>query len=292
VTRVVATGTATAPEAAWLENRLVGPRAELDLRGGKAVLLVPDTTLLNGGALRMRGTWEARAGEAAPVSVALAWKEGTAGASLTSLLRYVLPILAGLDRGTLENYSGIDFTSKADLVLELAGTMRTEGEGWLNALARWSGTGDVELRDGTFTGAPGLADVLRFFGEQGHHRFDLVQTGFRLADGHLVVDRQQIALGDTRIGITGRTSLSGALDYAIDLTNALASHKDGKRILDALGGKLTAALRGTVLAPRVDMEDLAKQAISGFTESLLEQVKQDPVKAVDDLLDLLKRRKK
>ena len=56
-------------------------------------------------------------------------------------------------------------------------------------------------------------------------------------------------------------NLFGTVDYALDFASLLAGHKDGDRVLAALGGKLPGArLTGSLDAPKLRLPDLGELA--------------------------------
>ena len=88
----------------------------------------------------------------------------------------------------------------------------------------------------------------------------------------------QAGLGDGQL-------IDGALDYGFDFTALLQGHRDGDRVLNAIGGKLPKAkLMGTFAAPSLGLPDLTQVARNALEQQVQTQGKDLLRKALDDLL--------
>jgi hypothetical protein len=204
------------------------------------------------------------------------------------VLRYALPLLAGV--GADDGVQG-----KASLTTSLRGPGRkAPQQTWLQWLDTWSGTGDLGLRDAAFTPAPALGELLAplgalaggtSLGDGTQLRLDSVTVPFRFARGAVRATATEWLVRGKRLGLSGEVRLDGALDYGLDLTDLLRGHRDGERVLQALGGTLPAArLRGTVAAPSLALPDLTS-TLRRIAEQQLQQRGSDLLQqGLDELL--------
>ncbi|MBK8976300.1 MAG: hypothetical protein IPM29_10250 [Planctomycetes bacterium] len=250
-------------------QQLTDVGAEVRLDGGCAELATTRGRL-QGGALRLSlRSDDCTALRDARVAVGV----GLEGAQVTSgavaALRYAVPLFAGLD----PNGIGAALDARLGLTLELAGPVAPQPEQPLLAwLDRWAGTGDLQLRDGRFQPAPQLAGLLEVVGQQRVLSFDDFGTSFRLREGFVESGLTKLAAAGREIGITGRTGLSGAIDYTLDVRDMLRGHRDGERILRFLGAApLGAQLTGSLDAPRFAPPDLAELARRALEATLRDQ---------------------
>jgi len=192
--------------------------------------------------------------------------------SAAELLRYAVPLLAGLDAGTA------DFRGRADLEVALRGPLlRLGAQNWLQLLDEWSGEGNVGLREASVTPGAALRGLLQplgalpglevALGDAGRLAIDSFSAPWTLHNGTLQTKASRWLAKGKAIGLSGTVHLDGTLDYGFDLSALLQGHRDGERVLAALGGRLPEArLTGTFAAPRLGLPDLAKTA-----RTLLEQ---------------------
>ncbi|MEM7205244.1 MAG: AsmA-like C-terminal region-containing protein [Planctomycetota bacterium] len=251
-------------------HRVEGLTASLALDAGQASIQAQGTA--GGGPLTLamqvdptdRATW--------PSELTLAWKDADVLAPSVELLRYAVPLLAGLDTD-----AALDFQSKISTELSLSGPLLAGDAEWLAWLNHWRGEGDLALANGAFTPAGALQPLLQLAGESGKIKFDDLNTHFQLAQGFVETSLMKFGKKAAEFGVTGKTGLDGSIEYAIDISSALAQHRDGRKVLEALGGNVPkATLGGTLDAPQFVMPDVG-QLVQGALQGAVE-------KAADDLL--------
>jgi hypothetical protein len=232
---------------------LSGFDGTLTMRDGDLVLAAGEGTRLNMGSLAVTVKSNLRDLSTVPLELAVDWQGGHVAGQTSQLLRYAVPVLAGLQETA-------EFASAIDLKLQLRGpALRQPGQNWLQWLDQWSGSGDIGLRDGSFAPAPALADLLHAFGQERHLAIDSLTGGFTMHAGKIESKAMRWLSKGREYGLSGRVSLDGALAVGLDLTAMLQQHKDGRRIAALLGDqKLQARLTGTVDAPALGLPDLGK----------------------------------
>jgi hypothetical protein len=286
---VDAKGVLFSPSATYLANQLRDLRIDFHTEEGALRAVVPEGCQLNGGALTFDSVVHLGANEQRPSTLRLGWQNGKAGGSLTPLLRYAVPLLAGLDANTVEEYAGIDYSSLITLTLDLAGPLtKPADQEWNQQLGKWSGNGGLRLGAGAFTAAPPVAKLFEALGGKGRVQFDDLATQFRIADGSVHNDRIVMKTGNSAIYLSGKTRLDGKLDYQVDLSELFKGHRDGQKLLELANGKVAASLVGSVSSPNVDLGGTLEGALKSLTNELLK----DPSKALDGVLDIFGRRKR
>jgi hypothetical protein len=281
----------TTPHLGWADNDARDLTAQLNLENNSIeVQLAPGATL-NGGPLAARATL-ALAGSSEG-AVHLDWQDGEARASLLPLLQYAVPVVAGLPLNDLEALLKIDFRSQIQLAANLSGPLplAKDVDLW-ELLSKWTGQGQVELRDGQFTPASTLQQLLGAFKKNDRYEFEVLTSDFSLQEGfvsgpEILMDREKSPLL-----LTGRTGLDGSLNYQIHLASLLQGHKTGEKVREILGDQGPAAtLKGTLLRPEVDLLQGLGQTLQGTTEGLLNSLQEDPKGTVDKLRDLFKKKR-
>lgn len=249
------------------------------LRGGALALQLGDGASLDGGSLALSAT--ASLTTDAPAQLQLRWRNGELRGPVTAGLRYVVPLFAGLDADTAALQGRLDFGAA------LQGPLRPRAdETWLQWLDRWAGDGDVALRQVAFAPASQLGTLLQPVGTMfgptatlGRTQngkallaIDDLKSPFRFAAGAITLQATQWLAQGKRIGLSGSTRLDGTLDFGFDLSDLLRGHRDGDRVLKALGGSLPpASLRGTVNAPALALPDLQGVLERVLKNEVLEQ---------------------
>lgn len=249
------------------------------LRNGALALQLGDGASLDGGPLSLSLT--APLTTEAPAQLRLNWRNGELRGPVTEGLRYVVPLFAGLDADTAALQGRLDFGAS------LQGPLRPRAnETWLQWLDRWAGDGDVALRQVAFAPAPQLGTLLQPVGttfgpattlgrtQNGKAllAIDDLKAPFRFAAGAITLQATQWLTQGKRIGLSGSTRLDGTLDFGFDLSDLLRGHRDGDRVLKALGGSLPpASLRGTVNAPALALPDLQGVLERVLKNEVLEQ---------------------
>lgn len=256
---------------------LTGGDLALTLRDGKLAIATAPTTLLNGGPLELRVGIDAAGDAASPVDLALTWRGGTVQGDAAWLLRYAAPVLAGLpkDAGA--------FASSIDAGLRLRGPSRAAaGESLLQWLDHFAGSGELELRDGSFAPTASLAGLCDLLGQPQRLAIDRLAGAFTMQQGTIATKAMRWVSKGQEYGLTGNVHLDGRLDFGLDVTSLLQQHKDGRVIAAALGGRpLLAGLTGTLDAPTFGAPDLGKFAADALKDAprqLFEQQGQDLLK--------------
>jgi hypothetical protein len=254
------------------------------LHDGQLAAATAAPTRLNDGPLALRLQGDLRDQNAPALTVAVDWKGGKVAGETVQVLRYALPLLAGLDAKVA------DFAAGVDLTLQLSGPcLRKDGENWLQVLDRWAGNGTLALRDGRVTPAPALRGMLEplgsllgpgaTLGDDGRLLLDAVSGRFAIADGWIESKAMRWVSKGRELALDGRVGLDGALDFGVDLAPLLAAHKDGAKALAVLGKQLRAGLHGSLDAPK-----LALPEVRAAVESALQQEAGKLLKGVDGLL--------
>lgn len=232
----------------------------VQLRDGGFRLQTTTGTLLNAGALTLDLSADLKDLKRLPFQFGVQWRGGKLRGESASLLRYAVPLLAGLQEGA-------DLDGAIDLGLRLNGpALRLSGESWLQFFDTWSGDGMLALDGASVSPNQGLRDLLAAV-SAGDRRLVMDRFGgaFTLAQGAVKSQLMEWEHKGRKYGLQGSTRLDGTMDWAIDLTAMLQQHKDGQKIVAALGGKpLRAGLGGTLDAPRFAMPDLAGLLQSGL----------------------------
>ncbi|GEM_PF-2712880 len=288
-------GSLLAPVVSYLGNRLVGFHEKLKIENGRLELKPAGASRLNGAPFDLRLGIEPRPA-VEKLRLDLLWRGGKAAYGATPALRYLVPLLAGLPTGDLDRLAGIDFSTTANLELSVEGPLPVPGS-VMTSLLSWSGRGVLKLSDGSFTPAAGVASLLKPLGIPGKLAFDRLRSEFRVRDGKLLTEAFEMGGKDGVLTLSGAVSLAGEMDYRIDLTDLLTRHRDGKRILAALGDRrLEARLRGTFGKPEIEVEDFMETVLKGGIENafrgLLEGLRsgKSPAGALKDLLKGLRKK--
>ena len=97
-----------------------------------------------------------------------------------------------------------------------------------------------------------------------------------MAKGFLTTEVCRLTRKAAGISFRGRTGLDGSLDYRIDLTEELQQHRDGRKLLDALGGRVPEVVLGGTLDEPVlqlpdTMQQIMQQGLQRATEELLQK---------------------
>lgn len=262
--------------------------ADVGLQQGKLKLATGSGTLLNAGAVTLQVDGDLAAAGALPLAVQLGWKDGKVAGGTAPVLRYAVPLLAGLQG------DAASFQSHVDLQLQLQGNARPLPEqNWVQVFDSWHGSGEIALSQGSLAPAPALQGLLALVGEGGRLAIDRLQGGFTLQQGTIKSELLSWISKGQEYALSGAVHLDGRLDFGLDLTAMLQQHKDGRKIAAVLGGnKLRAGLGGTLDAPQLALPDLAQLLAGAAQQGLEEQVQKQAGDALQKLLDALKGRKK
>ncbi len=270
----------------------------LDVRDGQLKLTTKPDARVDGGALALDVDVDLSDFGALPARAAIVWTGGKLTGGATQQLRYLAPMLAGLDRELA------DIVGRVDLELRVAGpAQRGEQQTWLEWADAWSGEGALRLNETTFSPARSLAGLLQPLGtwsaelapiaQGGKLKIDALSAPFSLTRGALSTAGATWLASGKEIGLVGSVGLDGVIDYALDLAPLLHGHRDGERVLAAFDSALPGAtLSGTVDDPQLGLPklgDIATKALKDKGRELLEGGIQ---KGLDRLFGGRKKRKK
>lgn len=273
--------------------------AEAVLQDGRLQVRALEPTRLAEGPLQFECRCDLADPGAAATTLTMRWQQGQLAASAAPALRWFVPLFAGLDS------SGAALRGRCDFEATLAGPGRPgHDENWLQWLDRWHGDGRIAVRDGAVTPAAALAPLLQplgplavgsvtgmRLGDGDALAIESFEAPFRFAQGAITTTTGKWLAKGRAIGVSGKVYLDGRLDYGFDLTALLRGHRDGDRVLAALGGQFPPArLLGTVGTPTLALPDFAA-ALQKLAERELQQRGQDLLKKeLEDLLRKSKRR--
>jgi hypothetical protein len=234
-----------------------------------------------------------RAGQRLTSELDISLHDQALSGSSTNLLRYLVPVFAGLERSS-------DLVGTCTLHANLAGPLQRSGaQNWLQLFDEWTGKGTAGLKKASFTPIPALRGLLQplgsfaalgdvantALGKSGKLEITSLSMPWTLRQGLLETKAGQWLSKGQAIGLSGTARLDGTLDYGFDLSALLQGHRDGERVLQALGGKLPLAkLRGSVSAPNLAMPDVGTVARNVLQGGLEKEGTNVLRRALDDLL--------
>ncbi|MFN3243462.1 MAG: hypothetical protein ACE37K_18305 [Planctomycetota bacterium] len=239
---------------------------DLDMSAGKVKLSTAPTTRLDGGALVANVGVDLTDFAKMPTTASLEWNGGKLTGGATQTLRYVVPMFTGLDADVTQIFGDVN------LDLSFAGpAMKTDEQTWLGWLDGWSGDGSLGLANTAFAPSPALQGLLQPLGplsakiapiaEGGKLKIDSFAAPFSFAEGMVTTKSAEWLAAGKKIGLNGSVGFDGKIDYTMDFASLLQGHKDGEKVLKALGGSLPGAkLGGTVDAPKLGLPDLGDVA--------------------------------
>lgn len=265
-------------------QEITGLRGTLAIADGSARFTSSEGTRVNGGPARIVATSALDIATRFPTEVEIEWHNGAVQGDAAPMLSRFVPLLAGLDASQQSRFRS-----------QVQATARASGPAWpertdpLGYLAAWSGKADLALLEGMLQPAPALQALLDFLGRDKPIHFSRIGGEFEVQKGQVRSQLTRFATRDRVLTLRGSVGVDGRIDYRLDLTPLLEGHRDGERIAALLGGRpLEATLGGTITAPTLALPDLGKTLVEG----VLKGAAQDPQKAVEGLLDILRRRKK
>jgi hypothetical protein len=267
------------------------------LRDGKAEFSTAESSLLNGGPLRLQVATDRLTTAGLPATVTLQWRGGELGGAITQALVYAVPLFVGIDP------KAADLRGSCDLQLQLRGpTARAGGENWLQLANRWAGEGSVSLSAASLKPPAALQGILQPLGATLGPQFALGDGGrlsiesfaneFTIREGFVESKLGSWLARGKKIGLSGRIALDGTVDYGLDVSALLAEHRDGARVLAALGGKAPAAgLRGSVTAPQLQLPDFGAAFAAAAKNELEKQGKDLLQRGLDELFKKTKKKR-
>jgi hypothetical protein len=126
-----------------------------ELGDGSFTFTTQESMQLDGGPLSVSLRTDVRDLGKLPMTLQLRWRDGQVDGAMSTALRYVVPMLAGLDAQTAQ------LTGRCDFEVALQGPGRpAAGQTWLQWLDGWSGDGRIGLRDAAFTPSRQLAALI------------------------------------------------------------------------------------------------------------------------------------
>jgi len=271
-------------DVAGFELRDLGAAA--NVTDGAFVLTTSDATKLDGGPLVANVKVDLTDLGTLATTASVQWQGGQLDGASTKLLRYAVPLFAGLD-GDVAKVVG-----KCNLTLNLTGpASKPEDATWLTWLDNWSGSGSLGLFDAAFAPSselqgliaplgPLLAKQTSSIATDGKLNIDSFTAPFEFAKGYVKSTATEWLAKGQKIGLSGSAALDGSLDYALDLSALLQGHRDGEKVLQAVGGKLPA----TKLGGTLDAPSLALPELGNLAQKLLEEQGKDLLKkGLEDL---------
>ena len=271
---VVAHGSASAERIAFAGYEFTGLGLSATLADGKLQIGTTQDSKLNQGPLTLHLTADLTGEAARPANLALEWNGGQLAGPATGLLRHLVPLFAGLDPQTA------DLRGACELSLQANGpTQRGAQQSWLELFDTWTASGRIGLRETSFAPAPALRALLQplgptlgdalALGADGRIDVHAFRSEFELQQGQIRSQVGEWTARGKKIGLQGSTGLDGRIAYQLDLTEVLAAHRDGAKVLQALGGKLPAAnLAGTLDAPTLGLPDVFATLRNAATKEL------------------------
>ncbi len=261
---------------------LANATGNASLRDGVLEVRSEPSTLLNRGPLQVQLRADANQ-PSMPFEFAMSWKAGQVQGESSAVLRYLVPLLAGVSG------KSADFQSGIDLVLAVRGnTLRQDDENTLQWLDRWQGDGEITLTNGRLVPAKGLSDLMALLGQPQQLAIDRLGSTFTLQQGAITHRAMRWLSKGGEYGLQGKVHLDGRLELGMDVTSLLQQHKDGAAIAGFLAGSpLQAGIAGTLDAPTFqgpDLGQLLQQALQAAPRKLLEQQGQDLLKKSLDRL--------
>jgi hypothetical protein len=299
--QIAGTGRAEARRLTAAGFTLADFGSALELRGGKVRLAGGPTTTLDEGPIAIRLHVDLRDRIRMPVELGVQWTGGRLQRDAVDVLRYVVPMFAGLDAGSAE-LSGL-----ADVELTVRGPcLRTGDETWLQVLDRWSGGGRIALRDGSVAPAPALRQLLEPLGAAlGPHgalgdgarlSIDAFAADWTLHEGAITARAAKWLAKGKELGLAGTVRLDGGLDYRLDFSALLRGHRDGERVLSALGepavagGALAGRLLGTVSQPQLGLPEIDRVLRDALQNTVQKEAGNLLRRGLDELLKKTKKK--
>ncbi len=110
-------------------------------------------------------------------------------------------------------------------------------------------------------------------------------SDYSIRDGAVATSLAKLSSAGRDYGFSGKVLLDGTLDYNLDVKAWFKGHRDGERILKALGNtQVIANLRGTVDAPRLALPRFEQLAAEALRNTLQERAQTELQKALDRFL--------
>lgn len=242
------------------------------LENGELRLATSENSKLDGGALIAAVDIDLNNLATMPLSGSVKWQGGKLSGGATQTLRYVVPLFAGLEASTAQVLGDVNLNFAFD-----GPAMMQEKETILQWLDTWKGNGSLGLANTTFAPSKKLAGLLAPLGpltknalpvgDKGRLKIDSFNAPFAFARGVITSTKSEWAAAGQKIGLSGNVDFSGKIDYSMDFSSLLRDHKDGRKVLKALNGRLPpAVLAGSIDDPKLDLPELGNIA-----ESLIKQ---------------------
>ncbi len=265
-------------------------KGDLSMRDGQLSLQTTEGGTLNGGPFNLQVQAQPFAGEDLPTQVKLSWHDGQLKGDAVEILRYVVPLFAGLDLRQPLDLQGI-----FDGELELRGpALKADAASWLQWGNLWEGDGEIKLRDGSFSPSQQWQGLLELAGQRGRINFNDIHSKFKIQQGSVETSLMKFNSKAASYGLRGKVTLAGALDYKASIPELLKGHRDGEHLLRYLGeNSREAGISGTLDQPKLSipkLSDLLQDAAQG---ALQKGIEKEVEGALEKALDkLLKRKKK
>ena len=242
------------------------------LENGGLQLATNESSTIDGGELIAAFNIDLNNLATMPLSGSIDWQGGKLTGGAIQTLRYVVPLFAGLEANAAQVLGDVNLEFQFD-----GPAMMQQGETILEWLDTWQGSGSLGLANTAFAPSKKLAGLLAPLGpltknalpvgEKGRLKIDSFKAPFAFAKGVITSTKSEWAAAGQKIGLSGNVDFNGNIDYSMDFSSLLKSHKDGQKILRALNGRLPpAVLAGSIDDPKLDLPKLGNVA-----ESLIKQ---------------------
>ena len=251
----------------------------LVMKDGALQIGTAESSKLDGGALVANISVNLKDFGTMPTTASLKWNGGKLTGGATQMLRYAMPLFAGLDANAARVVGDVnlDLNFTGPAMMQENGTLLS----WLDT---WTGSGSLGLANTAFAPSQQLEGLLSPLGpltnnavpvgENGRLKVDSFTAPFAFAKGVVTSKASEWSAAGQKIGLSGNIGFDGKMDYAVDFTALLKGRKDGEKVLQALNGKLPSAmLSGSIDDPKLGLPDLSKLATG-----LIEQQGQDLLK--------------
>lgn len=250
----------------------------ISLEDSALTVTTSESTKLDGGALQAGIKIDLKSLDEMPTRASLKWSGGKLTGGATETLRYVVPLFAGLDADAAQIIGDVN------LDVDITGpAWIREDQSVMQWLDTWSGEGSVGLANTAFAPSKQLQGLLSplgslaktSMGDNGQLKIDGFSAPFQFAKGVVSNKSAEWSSAGNTIGLTGNTGFDGAINYALDFSSLLKSHKDGQKVLRALKGKVPPAnLKGSLDSPKLSLPklgDLANKLVEQQGKDLLQK---------------------
>jgi len=259
---------------------VAGLGAEIAIDKGQMTLATSPTTKLNDGSLGLELAMDLNQRDTLPTELHLVTDGVMVQGSGAKVLQYFLPLLAGA-----ADVADLGFVGAVQIDGTLSGPALPVGEEhWLAWANHWTGKGNLGLAKASFTPAPAIQSLLSLTGQGSVLSLESYQTKYSISNGAVATNLGKLSKLTGDLGMKGSVTLDGKIDYELDFTEWMAGHRDGARLLQALGDtRLTAKLTGDLGAPALGLPDLTELLLKAGQGALQKELEKGLGGALDRL---------